>query len=242
MFERNEGKPVDVTQWMNFFVFDVMEDLAFNKSSNMLVNGEEAYVFKTIRADMWNIAFFAHLPWLLPFLKRIPVLNWNYLEFWNWIQKQIDERIQNEPDLPDIFSWILAAYQKSPKTKRDRYNLHGDAQLIVIAGSDSVAATLTHVFFHLAWDQNLVRRLQREFDALPNLSHDNLMTVPLLDAVIHEAMRLHPPVPSGTQRVTPPEGMMIGDKWIPGDIIVQVPSYTVFRGKWLPDEEKCDRE
>lgn len=55
------------------------------------------------------------------------------------------------------------------------------------------------------------------------------MTVPLLDAVINETMRLHPPVPSGTQRVTPPEGLWIKDRFIPGNTIVQVPSYTVFR-------------
>jgi cytochrome P450 len=101
--------------------------------------------------------------------------------------------------------------------------------LIVIAGSDTVSAVLTHIFFHLAWDTVLVKRLQAEFDKLPDISHENLMTVPLLDAVIHETMRLHPPVPSGTQRVTPPEGLWIGDRFIPGDTIVQVPSYTVFR-------------
>jgi hypothetical protein len=77
-----------------------MEDLAFNKSSNMLVDGKEAYVFKTIRTDMFNIAFFAHLPWLLPFLKRTPVLNWNYHEFLDWIQKQVDERTMASPSSP----------------------------------------------------------------------------------------------------------------------------------------------
>lgn len=107
--------------------------------------------------------------------------------------------------------------------------MHGDAQLIVIAGSDSVAAALSHVFFHLAWDPVLVKRLQTELDVLSSIEHDQLVTVDLLDAVINEAMRLHPPVPSGTQRVTPVEGMWIGQRFIPGDTIVQVPSYTVFR-------------
>ncbi|KAL2200155.1 cytochrome P450 monooxygenase-like protein [Corynascus similis CBS 632.67] len=227
--ERHKGQPLDVSRWFSYFVFDVMEDLAFNKSSNMLADGKEAYVFKTIRTDMFNIALFTHLPWLLPFIKRTPVLNWNYHEFLDWIQKLIDERKQKEPEQPDIFSWILAAYEKSAKTKRDQLNLHGDAQLIVIAGSDSVAAALTHIFFHLAWDSVLVKRLQAEIDALPDISHDNLMTVPLLDAVINETMRLHPPVPSGTQRMTPREGLWIGDHFVPGDTIVQVPSYTVFR-------------
>lgn len=124
----------------------------------------------------------------------------------------------------------MAAYNKSQKTQLDQYNLHGDAQLIVIAGSDSVAATLTHALFELAWHPETARELQEALDALPSLAHDNLMTVPLLDAVIYETMRLHPPVPSGTQRMTPPEGLVIGDVHIPGNTIVQVPSYTVFRG------------
>ncbi len=92
-----------------------------------------------------------------------------------------------------------------------------------------MAAALSHIFFHLAWDPVLVKRLQTEFDALSNIEHGQLVAVDLLDAVINEAMRLHPPVPSGTQRVTPAEGMWIGQRFIPGDTIVQVPSYTVFR-------------
>ncbi|KAK5997675.1 Cytochrome P450 monooxygenase orf5 [Cladobotryum mycophilum] len=220
---------IDITEQFTFLVFDLMEDLAFNKSSNMLRDGKEAYVLTTIRTDMWNIAFFAHLPWLLPFLKRTPLLNWNYLKFWNWIQDQIDERRKNEPEQPDIFSWILAAYEKSEKTLLDKFNLHGDAQLIVIAGSDSTAATLTHLFYQLAYDSALVQALQKEFDALPSLAHDNLMTIDLLDAVINETLRVHPTVPSGTQRVTPPEGLQIGDTHIPGNVIVQVPNYTLFR-------------
>ncbi|KAK3898351.1 cytochrome P450 monooxygenase [Staphylotrichum tortipilum] len=242
--ERHEGRPMDVAEWFSFFVFDVMEDLAFNKSSNMLANGKAAYIFQTIRTDMYNIAFFTHLPWLLPFLKRTPVMNWNYIEFLDWIQKLIDERKLKEPEQPDIFSWILKAYNSKPaKTQRDHWNLHGDAQLIVIAGSDSVAAALTHTFFHLAWDPVLVKRLQTALDSLPSLDHEHLTTIDLLDAVLHEVMRLHPPVPSGTQRVTPPEGLWIGERFIPGDTIVQVPSYTVFRdarafeqpGEFIPE-------
>ncbi|KAK0650024.1 cytochrome P450 monooxygenase-like protein [Cercophora newfieldiana] len=223
------GQSMDVTKFFAFFVFDVMEALAFNRTSNMLVDEKEAYVFETIRADMFNIALFTHLPWLLPFLKRTPILNRNYLKFWDWIQDQVDERSRNEPKARDIFSYILEAYRNGPKTKRDKWNLHGDAQLIVIAGSDSVAAVLTHVFYFLAIDPTLAGALRTEFDALPDLSHENLVTVPLLDAIINETMRLHPPVASGTQRVTPPEGVWIGERHIPGDVIVQVPSYTVFR-------------
>ncbi|KAI1264860.1 putative cytochrome P450 oxidoreductase [Xylariaceae sp. FL1019] len=226
---KRAGQPMDMSEWFAFFVFDVMEDLAFNKTSNMLVDGKEAYILTTIRDEMWNLGLLTHLPWLMPLMKRTPLLNHTYLQFWKWIQNHINERIKDEPDQPDIFSWLLEAYNKSAKTQKDTYDLHGDTQLIVIAGSDSVAATLTHLFLELAHHPKITQTLQKELDALPNLEHENLMTLEFLDAVINETMRLHPPVPSGTQRVTPPDGLLIGDKHIPGDTIVQVPSYTVFR-------------
>jgi hypothetical protein len=41
---------------------------------------------------------------------------------------------QNCPDRPDVFSWILKAYEQGPKTKQDNLDLHGDAYLIIVAG------------------------------------------------------------------------------------------------------------
>lgn len=97
--------------------------------------------------------------------------------------------------------------------------------------SDTTAATLTNIFFHLSADLTLYKKLQTELDALPDLSHDKLTGVKLLDAVINETLRLHPAVPSGTQRLSPPGGMTIGNTYIPGDVMVCIPSHTLFRGK-----------
>lgn len=36
---------------------------------------------------------------------------------------------------------------------------------------------------------------------------------------------------SGVQRITPPAGIQLGDTFIPGDTIVQVPTYTLHRGE-----------
>ena len=35
------GKPVNATEWFNFMTYDVMGDLAFNRSFQMLERGEE---------------------------------------------------------------------------------------------------------------------------------------------------------------------------------------------------------
>lgn len=44
------------------------------------------------------------------------------------------QRIQNRPEISDVFSWILDAYEKGAKTKQDYLNLQGEAYLIVVAG------------------------------------------------------------------------------------------------------------
>lgn len=105
--------------------------------------------------------------------------------------------------------------------------------LLLTLTSDTTSTTLSHLWFHLASDKTLVQRLQKEIDALTELNDDALSKIDLLDATIHETLRLHPAVPSGLQRLTPPEGMTIGKTYVPGNTIVQVPLYTMFRGQFI---------
>lgn len=42
---------------------------------------------------------------------------------------------QNEPPVPDVFSWILRDFNQNPKPSwQERENLYGDGGLIVVAG------------------------------------------------------------------------------------------------------------
>lgn len=158
--EKQIGSSMDISRWFNYYSFDVMGDLAFGESFNMLVDGKDAYIVKQLHADMKSIGLFSHLTWLFPFVKRIPVLNADFLKFWTWVGERVDGRIQvsscsrfpvvgqqrkcldmltrncvqNTPDRPDVFSWLLKAYEQGPKSKQDTLNLHGDAYLIIVAG------------------------------------------------------------------------------------------------------------
>ncbi|OGM48310.1 putative cytochrome P450 oxidoreductase [Aspergillus bombycis] len=229
VIHKNAGKPINITPWFTYFSFDVMVDLSFGKTSNMLVDGTESYILRTIRTDMAKVAYFSHLPWLFPFTKRVPFLNSNYLRFWEWIANQISERAECEHERPDVFSWILNEYRQGLQLHQDTLNLHGDAHLIVVAGSDTVATSLTNVFCHLACNPAIVKELQSRLDALPDLESHWLAQIDLFDAILNETWRLQSPNPSGLQRVTPAEGLKIGDKFIPGNVVVQVPTYTVYR-------------
>ncbi|TDZ14050.1 Cytochrome P450 monooxygenase FCK2 [Colletotrichum spinosum] len=126
---------------------------------------------------------------------------------------------------------------------RDVLNLHGACILITVAGSDAVAAVLSCLFTELARHPRESKKLQGEIDEYLSRhetpEHVSLSKLRYLQACIDESLRLHPPVPSGVQRVTPPEGLQVDDVWLPGDTRVFVPSYTQHRGK--PTRSRASR-
>jgi tryprostatin B 6-hydroxylase len=114
--------------------------------------------------------------------------------------------------------------------------LQADARLIIVAGSDTTSATLTFMFYHLAQHPEIVRQLREELDpivaqAKPVVQDKDLRSAPILNGCINEALRLHPAVPSGLERLTPPEGLQVGDVHIPGNTNFFVPLYVLGRGK-----------
>lgn len=86
--------------------------------------------------------------------------------------------------------------------------------------------------------EKLQREVDRFFDeARPDgcLETASLGRLAYLQACIDESLRLFPPVMSGLQRQTPPQGLQAGDAWIPGNTIVMTPSYTLNRGEQKPE-------
>ncbi|KAF5723095.1 pisatin demethylase cytochrome P450 [Fusarium mundagurra] len=202
----------------------------------MLKNGTAHPFMELVHSNMLMAGSLSHLTWIFPLLKRIPVFNRKNLEFQGWLKQQVDWRQKNKPDLPDVFSWILSDYDALNKpTAQDTINLRGDAQLIAVAGSDTTAASLACLFFELAVNPEACLHLQRELDQYyaehDKPDHSSLSKLRYLQACINESMRLYPAIPSGLQRMTPPEGLDIGNTHLPGDTTVTIPTYTFNRGK-----------
>ena len=115
--------------------------------------------------------------------------------------------------------------------------LNGDCALIIVAGSDTTTSTFTHIFYHLAKSPVIFSKLRKELDSFYEFGSDtefkDLEKAMYLNGIINEALRLHPPVPSGLQRMTPPEGITIGSTFIPGNVQISVPLYSLGRRKCL---------
>ncbi|KAF4338666.1 pisatin demethylase cytochrome P450 [Fusarium beomiforme] len=224
--------------WFNFYGFDVMGDLAFGKSFDMLKTGTTHPFMELVHAHVALVGSLSHLAWIFPLLKRIPILNQENCELQERITHLVEWRMKNEPNAPDIFSWILSSYYDLGKpTFQDTVNLYGDCQLIAVAGSDTTASSLTCLFFELAINAQAQHNLQDELDRYylerSTPDHSSLSKLSYLQACINESMRLYPVIPSGLQRLTPSDGLQVGDMRLPGDTIVSIPSYVFNRDERL---------
>jgi tryprostatin B 6-hydroxylase len=97
--------------------------------------------------------------------------------------------------------------------------------------SDTVAPTLVFAIYQLALNPDKAEKLHQEVKDVSIKDLATLKKLPYLNAVIMETLRLHPAVPTGGNRDTPPEGMMIDGTFIPGNTTIVAPRYVLGRRK-----------
>ena len=108
--------------------------------------------------------------------------------------------------------------------------LRGDAVSVLVASSETIALTLTFLFSELACHPDQVEKLRFEMQGITNIFDiRELQTLPHLTAVINETFRLHPPVPTNGLRISPPEGLIIAGRHVPGDVLICAPAFSLGR-------------
>ncbi|KAJ5900869.1 uncharacterized protein N7473_004939 [Penicillium subrubescens] len=229
-----ESKPIDVTQWTQYYTFDVMGKIAFKKDFGQLEDGAEHFAITAMHAQLEQIGVLGVIPWLLHLLVRIPGLAGPFAVFNNYTIEQVEQRKaewhkDTEKTPTDVVSWLLKAKDDGdPSAPPGDLYLYDEGRLAIVAGSDTTASTLAHVLYYLATHPEVYEKLQKNVDETQDVP-DFIHSLPYIDAIINETLRLKPVVPSGQTRVTPPEGLFIDETWIPGNTILVVPQYVVQR-------------
>jgi cytochrome P450 len=100
------------------------------------------------------------------------------------------------------------------------------ATILFFAGVDTTSTALTYIAYVLAKHPEYIEKLEKEVSShykdVDEFQSIELEKLPLLNAVIREALRLYPPAPGPIGRLTPTEGAVIGGYTIPGGVLSQV--------------------
>ncbi|MCJ1385516.1 hypothetical protein MMC17_008639 [Xylographa soralifera] len=224
---------VNVSEWFHWFSFDVMGDLTFAKSFRMLENGEAHPLTEMLRKSLAMIGLLSPAPWMLRLGIDIfpyhPVVR-QWMEWIKYAKALARECEKMSADRCDISSRLIEASTKNSIPEADQWHwIDGDSTAATIAGSDTVAATLVFVFYFLATLPQEQTKLREELRGIDVFDRKSLQLLPHLNGVINETLRLRPPVPTHGSRDTPPEGMMIAGRYIPGGTTLYAPRWTIGR-------------
>ncbi|KAL9044282.1 MAG: hypothetical protein Q9214_002566 [Letrouitia sp. 1 TL-2023] len=103
------------------------------------------------------------------------------------------------------------------------------------ASVNSVAATVDAIIYYVLKDPSVHARLRNEIDSLKGkipISWKAINKLPYFDAVVQEALRLHPPAGFSLDRVVPKEGLSLPDgRFLPGGTIVGMNPWVTNRNK-----------
>ncbi|KAK5694597.1 hypothetical protein LTR97_009187 [Elasticomyces elasticus] len=216
-FDGFAGTPVNVSFWFNLYSFDAMGSLAFGKDYRMLDSGERHQALQLLHEGMQPLGYLFPL-WFFRIVKSIPGLAGGIKKFEKFSVDELDWRVEHADVVErqggqDIMSWLLKPYLPTEKPQEDPV-LQADTRLIIVAG-----------------DPSQVTKLREELRPLTqgDWSDKDIRHAPHLNGAVNEALRLHPPVPSGLPRLTPPKGMRLGDTYIPGGTTFIMPQFVMGR-------------
>lgn len=222
--EKPVDNVVDLTAWYNFATFDIIGDLTFAESFECL---------ETSNYHPWVKTIFAGLKFgvLNQVSRRYPLFR-NIIN--RFVPKDIMDKVieqrrlladkaehrlsQGEGDRPDFVSYAMKGSGKGV----DRGDLEQNLNLLVIAGSETTATLLSGVtYLLLAHPECYKKLLDHVRTTYPTEEDINMLSVgqdKYLLAVLNEALRLYPPVPTNVARLVPKGGVEIEGYHMPEQV------------------------
>ncbi|KAF4633933.1 hypothetical protein G7Y89_g4190 [Cudoniella acicularis] len=238
---------INIAKLIDNFAFDTMADLAFAQDTGTQEDTSITNHMEFLHSHISKITFISHLRNVCQLLKYMPVSHKEARDFQKRCAAMLRRRISLGNSRKDIFSHLLSASPKfTPK------ELDANANVIIVAGSDTTSSTLAQALRGIAADRkekskigekSILSKLQAEVDAIcdngGDLNVETVKSANYLNAMVNEALRLYNPAPSGIQAYTPPQGLEFAGITIPGNVEVRIPHFTLFMDeRYFPSGQK----
>jgi len=139
----------------------------------------------------------------------------------------------------DLLSMFLEAKAERPDFMTDQRVLTM-AVSMTFAGSETTAISLAAVFYFLLRNPRCYEKVMQELNEAVaqgriedrptgTVSWAESQSLPYLDACIKEAFRMHPAAGLPLERITPPQGIEIDGRFIPGGVIVGCSAWVIHK-------------
>ncbi|KAI5194194.1 cytochrome P450 [Aureobasidium subglaciale] len=245
-----EVAKLDSSFWFNWLSFDVIGELAFGESFGTVQSGRTIGILCCNKSDMelakphfWietihDGAFLVtlfevgrRLPWLWPLIILVlpSGIKRKFDLFLDYSKKQVQKRVARQDSITRTDFFVNLLSERSGNVSEEW--LIAQANVLVIAGSDTTATALATIIYYLTrYPQQLDRLCCEIREAFPDqkkMTDVELQSLPYLSAVIEEGLRIFPPTAFGLPRISP--GATVDSHFVPPGVTVSTSSWTTTR-------------
>jgi cytochrome P450 len=208
---------------------DIIGDLAFGAPFGCLGKGEYHHWVRTLFSYLEGMSiavasrFYPTMEFL--FQKLIPksVIE-GQKHHSAYAEKMINRRLDTKSDRPDFMTPFMR--NNVNFENMSRAEIISTFSFIIVGGSETSATTMTGIFNHLTKKKNkrvlqqLCNDIRKKFKEERDITIDALQatSIPYLEAVLNEGLRICNPIPSGLPRVVPEGGDDYCGIFLPGGV------------------------
>ncbi|KAG9229522.1 benzoate 4-monooxygenase cytochrome P450 [Amylocarpus encephaloides] len=247
--EKGWSEAKNLCDWSTYFGFDFISDLGYGESFGMLDSPESAWIPGVLKSASIFIYYVGYLPFIEFVRPLMGSAIQDYiggqeaadsLKYTEMANSRLAARIKLEEELraenkeserKDTFHYLLNSIDPVTGKRLTVEQLQADSALIIAAGSDGVAITLSACFFYLLHDPStlstLVNEIRTSFIDIEDIKTPKLNTLPYLHACLEETLRLNPPKPSTLPREVLKGGLQIDEHFYPPGVNVGTPVYVL---------------
>ncbi|KAI0146500.1 cytochrome P450 [Pestalotiopsis sp. NC0098] len=231
----DDGSPVEMMQLYNFTTFDIMAELCFGYPLGLLAKNEfspwVSAIFGSIKM-MPISSLIAYYPITREFFARFEPKSIRQMrvEHCKHAEDRVNHRLQEGSDKPDIWNLVMKADgSEKGLTLRE---MHSNAELFMIAGSETTATLLSGLTYLLLVNpdkmQKLVAEIRSAAKDIKDVHFDTTANLKYMNACIKEALRMYPPVPFAATRVVPAGGLEVMGAYLPAETRVGCHHYSSY--------------
>ena len=254
MSARDGGRAtvVDMGHWLQCYAFDVIGMITYSKRIGFLDSGEDVQgVMKNLEDHLAYASLVGIYPWLHPII--FPIRNWlaggqgkgrqyviNYTQECMAAHQanpksELPGKAEEDEGTLDFLSKFMSKNAENPDIFTSYHAAAGCVSNFV-AGSDTTSISLSAIFYYVLRDPAVLKRLRDEVDAhcpqdrnAPYITFSQSNDMPYLQAVIKEALRVHPATGLPLERIVPKGGATISGVFFPEGVSLIPPGRQKLR-------------
>lgn len=252
------GQEIDLGKWLHWYAFDVITSITFsNRLDFMEQEKDVGNIIEAIEGRLVYNSIVGEAPWMHKFLFGNPLVSYlanaipaaaalNKSKYIVSFAGQQLQRYQGKdsssgqlPDMLDRFKRFKEGEQVMSDSE-----LLSHASSNIFAGSDTTAASLRAIFYYLCRTPSAHKKVLVELDDAIRggkmsdpITFAEAQELKYFQAVVKEALRMHPPVGQLLERVVPRGGAEVGGMRLDGGTIVGVNPWVAARNKEVYGED-----